>query len=75
MRKLIATVFNYSLDGLLADEGSEAAGVRPAAGAPHDHLMTGSVRARARRVPRCTFRRRKPFWGLTANMAKFNIPV
>jgi dihydrofolate reductase len=23
MRKLIATVFNYSLDGLLADEGTE----------------------------------------------------
>ena len=23
MRKLIATVFNYSLDGLLADEGAE----------------------------------------------------
>ena len=23
MRKLIATVFNYSLDGLLADEGTD----------------------------------------------------
>ena len=23
MRKLIATVFNYSLDGLLADEGTQ----------------------------------------------------
>ena len=23
MRKLIATVFNYSVDGLLADEGTE----------------------------------------------------
>jgi hypothetical protein len=23
MRKLIATVFNYSLDGVLADEGTE----------------------------------------------------
>ena len=25
MRKLIATVFNYSLDGLLADEGTASA--------------------------------------------------
>jgi hypothetical protein len=28
MRKLRATVFNYSLDGLLADEGTEVLEVR-----------------------------------------------
>jgi hypothetical protein len=29
MRKLVATVFNYSLDGLLADSGCFLAGTTP----------------------------------------------
>jgi hypothetical protein len=51
MRKLIATVFNYSLDGLLADEGTEFWKFcfdLPESREPDDPAQLGFSRARTR---------------------------